>query len=235
MKNENMTSLGSVLAEMSTEQLDRMLHEELQRDPPDGDAVRLILRVLEEREKNLPRESTPEIEKAWKKYRANTKRDSAVKKYGWILKVASIAVILGALVWMVPQTAQATGIFDRIARWTDSFFELLSSDQEDSSSEYVFETDNPALQQVYDAVVELGVTEPVVPMWLPGDYELKNKQVINEFDIINWGVELIDGEKSAIYQIIIYSQNVPSGYCKDNMVLEVCEIDGIEYNIIRND
>lgn len=51
MKNENMTSLGSVLAEMSTEQLDRMLHEELQRDPPDGDAVRLILRVLEEREK----------------------------------------------------------------------------------------------------------------------------------------------------------------------------------------
>lgn len=144
-------------------------------------------------------------------------------------------MILGALVWMVPQTAQATGIFDRIARWTDSFFELLSSDQEDSSSEYVFETDNPALQQVYDAVVELGVTEPVVPMWLPGDYELKNKQVINEFDIINWGVELIDGEKSAIYQIIIYSQNVPSGYCKDNMVLEVCEIDGIEYNIIRND
>ena len=38
--------------------------------------------------------------------------------------------------------------------------------------EYVFETDHPGLQQIYDAVVEMGVTEPVVPMWVPEGYDL---------------------------------------------------------------
>ena len=65
MQDNSITSLRELLESMPTEQLDQMLQEELDKKKPDGNAVRMIIRVLREREKDMVVEITPEIQKAW--------------------------------------------------------------------------------------------------------------------------------------------------------------------------
>ena len=52
-------------------------------------------------------------------------------------------------------------------------FAFFSPDEPTQAiEEYEFRTEHPGLQEVYDAVAGLGVTEPVVPMWIPEGYTL---------------------------------------------------------------
>lgn len=236
MEENNMAYCREELELLSTRRLDELLQKEVKKDQPDGDTVRLILKILKERDSKHPAELTPEAEQAWARYKADTKKSapSATPKFNWLLKVASVVVIIGVMVVAVPQTVQAENLFDRIARWTDDFFQLLTVDDPGNSEEYVFRTDNPGLQQIYDAVVELGVTEPVVPMWMPGDYELSSIEIIDQSDNTHLVANLSYGGKPAIFQLSIYSQNISSSYYKDDTSMETCEINGISYNIMQN-
>ena len=179
MRQPNNTSLRERLEPMSTAELDALLQAELHREPPDKETLLVLVELLKQREAGNPVQVTPEIEEAWTAYRRDM--DKLDRKYSrrrrvsvWLARAASVAVIVGVLLAaLVPQSAQAESFWKRLARWTDSIFEFINPGAEESEpEEYVFRTDNPGLQQVYDAVVEMGVTEPVVPMWLPEGYEL---------------------------------------------------------------
>lgn len=178
MQLNNMTSLREMLEQLSTERLDEMLQKELHKDQIDDHAVRLIMRILREREKNSPVEMTPEIEQAWEKYQrdvAAIEKDGSrrIRTRGWVLRAASIAAVFCLIVLIFPQQAGAESFWERLTRWTESIVEFFGpKDDEARIEEYEFKTDNPGLQQVYDAVVEMGITDPVVPMWLPVGYEL---------------------------------------------------------------
>lgn len=237
MKNKDMTFLQKLMEEMDSDQLNEMLQDELHKETPDGNAVRTALSVLESREKLHSPAFSEDTEDAWKKYQAKSKalRTAPTKRHNAVLKVASVVLIFGILFFAIPQTVQASGLFDRIVQWTDSLFELLTPEDDlNNHSEYVFKTDNPGLQQVYDAVVELGVIEPVVPMWLPGDYQLVRCDLINMIDLAVLATEFTDGEKKAVIQINVFSQNVPSSYHKDDRDVEYYEANGIEHSIIHN-
>ena len=54
MNKRNNLLLRQELEALSNLRLSEMLREELQRDRPDGDKVRLLLQVLEAREENTP-------------------------------------------------------------------------------------------------------------------------------------------------------------------------------------
>lgn len=168
----------STLKQLPTEQLDELLNRELERDNPDGDRVRTILGILWEREKDLPVEITPGVQKAWEKYRRNTAEEEERKPRtgrlrAWVLRAASAAAVLAVLIFAFPQETEADGLFEKIANLTGSIVEFFSPGMaNDNEKTYTFQTDNPGLQQVYDAVTALGVTDPVVPMWLPEGYEL---------------------------------------------------------------
>ena len=69
MQDNSITSLRERLEQMSTEQLDKLLREELDRKAPSGAFVRTVLQVLWEREKDMPPEITPGIEAAWERFR----------------------------------------------------------------------------------------------------------------------------------------------------------------------
>ena len=49
MKNNSKTGLRAALEQLPEEELKDLLQAELERPEPDGDSVRLILRVLEEK------------------------------------------------------------------------------------------------------------------------------------------------------------------------------------------
>ena len=240
MNKDEMISSKEQLEQMSTERLDEMLHAELEVDPPDGDMVRQILSVLKERERGQMPENSAQIQAAWENY-LRSKNSVRVRPMwsSWFLKAVAVMAVVCMLFSVIPQPVEAEGLFERLIRWTDSYFRLLrADDQEDGPREYVFRTDNPGLQKVYDAVTELGITEPVVPMWLPGDGELTSIRTVNARDVSYVVAGFSDSENGieyAVLQVSQYLKNSPSEYSKDKSGAETYEAEGIEHHIILND
>lgn len=234
MKEFNMTDLRKELEQLPTQQLDAMLREELNKELPDEYAVRLILKVLREREADYPVDSNEQISKALEKYQEKS-TPKKLRLGPTLLRVATVLVVIGALVVMQPKEAYAKNFFDRIAAWTDSIFELFSlSDSNRPKTEYEFHTDHPGLQEVYDTVTELGVTVPVVPMWLDKNYELIECEVTGTPVETFLFATFSNGEKEVVYEIDIYAKNVQREYHKNEPDAEEYENDGITHNIIQN-
>ena len=167
---ENKTCPNTGWQQMPTEELDQILQAELEKKHPNEEVVLPILHELEEREKDIPVEKTPEVIEILEKLsKHNTSSKQPIHKRRWLAGVAAAAAVVCIVIMTMSPTAQAESLFNVLVRWTSSVFEFFTPEQDASNPpvEVVFETDNPGLQQLYDKVTELGVTEPVVPMWLP--------------------------------------------------------------------
>lgn len=230
------------LENLCTPELDKRLQAELRKEIPDAELVRGILRVLEEREKNMHVEVTPEIQAAWDRFNTKERRRTeqcAPMRRNWLTRVVvsllMVAVVLVLLMRMVPVEAQAGSWWDKFMSWTASRFSVLDLGRTDSRpTEYVFKTDNDGLQKVYDAVSELGVTVPVVPMWLPSGYTLVEYNIISmqAKDIVYATFNV--GGNLLVYQAEVFEQGVLHEYQKDDADVTNHEINGITYNVIRN-
>lgn len=239
MKLNNIASRWEFLKTMPTQDLDEMLQAELHKENIDDDLVRLILEVLEERETDCPVEINAEVTAAVNKY--TTYLDvlektpaKPTRKWSVVLKAASVLLVVGLLLFAVPQAVQAESFFEMLARWTDSIFEFFSPGDDNKQPEYVFETDHPGLQQIYDAVVELGVTDPVVPMWVPENFALVECDVINT-------------PKEKFIQAIFHYDNNVIAFClssndeqgeieyyKDSTDVKKFEFNAITHYVFRN-
>lgn len=241
MESNNVTSIRQMLEQMSTEQLRDMLDRELHTEPVNGDSIRLIRSILRDRNGNITVEMTPNLERAWEKYQRDTDKIwKASRRTRWIRSwtlraAAAAAVFVLLLVPILPQEVGAESLWDALVRWTTEIVEFFGpKDNAHRIVEYEFKTDNPGLQQVYDAVVGLGVTDPVVPMWLPEGYELV------ELDIENYPVKnrvhsrFQTDDGSIIFFVDIYSVDVARKYQKDEDVVDSFECGGIVHKIIQN-
>lgn len=223
-------SLREMISAMPTPALEEMLHRELKREPPDDASVRLILSVLEERERDTFDSITPEQEAAWQRYQ----RCRQPSRKGMWVKAASIVLLAGLLLLPLTQTARAESIWDLLARWTDSVFQFLDPREgQPPAQEYVFQTQNPGLQQLYDAVTELGITDPVVPMWLPNGYELVECETA--VTPISQGIlaTFSDGKSQLVYNLSNASGEKYEYYKDDSNVI-IFEKKGVEHHIMQN-
>lgn len=236
MRNGNMIGRCGELEQLSTEDLDRMLHAELHKEDADPEEVRSILAVLKTREEEAPIEPDAAAQQAWDKYRVRTKVRSTgfFKRGGWLLRVAVAGIVLSVLLVGVSTQAEADVFWNRIARWTDSvieFFTLGSGGQQD---EYVFQTEHPGLQQVYDTVTGLAVTQPVVPMWLPEGYETFSCQVINSKNKTTVAAFFQSKENVITVNVAIYAPNVSNQYQKDETDVKIVDLGDISHYIVKN-
>lgn len=222
---------------LSTEKLDEILQQELRKDMPDEDVVMPILEILAEREADQPVEISEEAADAWERYQKRiSSGKNAHKKMSWIGKIAAIAAVVAVLIIAVPMSVDADGTLDVLYRLTESVIEFFSPGgrKPDPDGKYVFETDNPGLQQVYDKVVELGVTEPVVPMWLPDGYVLQEL----EESLIPGGTKVYAkfalGNDVIVMQIKV-SDNITSTQYEQEDGFELYEIDRIKHFILTNE
>lgn len=239
MQDNSITSLRELLEKMPTAQLDQMLQEELDKEKPDGNAVRMILRVLREREKDMPVEITPEIQEAWEKYRRNTavidSREGKRRIPGWLIRIGSVAAVVAVLLFAIPREAEAESLFEKLARWTDSVVDFFSLDKaNDNLLEYEFTSDNPGLQQVYEAVKELGVTVPVVPTWLPEGYELVEFKKTDTSQKRNVAANFGDSQNAIVFKVDIYEDDVSHKYHRDETAFNTYEIFDVAHTILRN-
>lgn len=158
---------------MPTAELDQLLQAELEKEHPDEEVVLPILQELKEREKDIPVENTPEVLAILNKLsKHETSSKQSIHKRKWLAGIAAAAAVICIVIMSISPTAQAESLFDRLVRWTSSVFEFTDPDISYPEASNDFTTDNPGLQQLYDKVTELGVTEPVVPMWLPEGFVL---------------------------------------------------------------
>lgn len=240
MTQLNKTGLREVLERMTTDELESMLQTELDREDSDPEAVRVILRILEARHRAEPEvhNQTDEKKQAWKRYQTRIRQFRQKHKGGASRRglsiAASLLVVLVIATAMIPQQAEAETFWQMLQRMSSSVLEFFDPSERLVDPEYSFKTDHPGLQQVYDAVLELGVTEPVVPMWLPDGFDLAEFEVMNTPMLKGVWANFSDGKSEIVYKMDVYDGEPAHQYYKDDTHYESYEKDGITYNITRN-
>ncbi|MBQ3529519.1 MAG: DUF4367 domain-containing protein [Oscillospiraceae bacterium] len=231
------TCPGQEWKQLPTEELDKILQAELEKEHPDEEVVLPILQILEEREEDYPAEETPEALAILEKLNnSTTPSEQPKKRRGLVAGIAAVAAAACVVVMVLPRTVGAESIFDVLFRWTKSVFEFIDPDENESYPNVgnVFVTDNPGLQQLYDKVTELGVTDPVVPMWLPEGFELES---LKEYD------QRVDGNKiyavfqkdeSSISFSYRISSNITTKFEKKNSTVEMFEAGGVSHVVLEN-
>lgn len=236
MQTYNKIGLRESLEQLETAELDAMLQAELEKNAPDPDSVRLIMSVLEGREAAAPVPITDSEEAAWQQYQKRMaglrKKPAPVRR--WMAGAASVVLVVGMLFAVMPQQAEAETFWEMLQRWTATMLSYIDRDETLAEVDYVFETDNPGLQQVYDAVVELGVTDPVVPMWLPEGYELIKLESKNTPMLQGLWACFSMGENQLIYKLDVFAGEPAHEFYRDDTHFESYEKNGTLYNITRN-
>lgn len=237
MKNYNTTGLRGVVEQMSTEQLDEMLQHELEKESVDESAVHLIMEVLEKRDQDMPVEINPQVVDAWEKYQTYTPVQHRPKLSfrNWSVRIAAAAAVVIVLAFAVPQSAEAEGVWERLSRWTDSIFEFFVLGDEMAAQEYIFQTENPGLQQVYDTVTALGITDPVVPMWLPEGYKLVECKANETPTKVFVSGHFSNSKNTVMLDIAIQKTVSPRQYSKDEENAIKHEIAGIDHIFLHNE
>ena len=223
--------------QMPTEELDQVLQAELEKEHPNEEVVLPILHELEEREKDVPVEKTPEVLEILEKISEhNTSSKQSIHKRKWLAGIGAAAAVVCIVIMFVSPTARAENLFDILFRWTSSVFEFFTPEQDASNPpvEIVFETDNPGLQQLYNKVTELGVTELVVPMWLPEGFvllDLKDSPMPGGRKV---HVEFENGSNSVLITYRI-STDISPKVEKEETGVEVFEAGEVSHFIVDND
>lgn len=226
------------LEAFSAEHLRSMLHAEIEKDVPDDDLVLSILHILENRESDECLTGSAREEAAWKLFR---KRVSARRKHRLrimpsFLKIASVILVCCLLFALVPQQAEADNWWQRLTKWTSDFFGFFREEDETFRIEdYVFVTDNPGLQQVYDAVTELGVTIPAVPMWLPEGYELSECTTVDTPKKSYIHARFIKDDSECVLQINVLTEESAKAYFKNDVDVQKIEKGGTTHNVVQNE
>lgn len=238
MQKNKLTYLAETLERLPTGQLDDLLNKELESENPNGQNVRLILKILHKREETEDAPLNQGAKVAWAEYLMETGKTQPEpeRKGKRLLKIAAVVIVTVLLFALLPQKTSARSILERFITWTDSI--LMLNSEEDSASihrEYIFATENPGLQQVYDAVAELGVTKPVVPMWLPEGYELIECKVTSNPAKTAVVATFSNGKDDISLRINQYLDNVSSEYYKNEEIGKSIELAGICHMITQNE
>lgn len=224
------------LEDKSVQQLDQLLRAELQKETPDENSVLEILKVLREMESEDQKQVGAPAEESWEHYKNNIVEYSKPKRNPgrvWLIRCAVIIAVVGMLLVTIPQAVEADSVFGKMIRWAERVFETFT--QSSSQNEYVYRTNHPGLQELYDKVTELGVTQPVVPMWIPKGLQTEDMKVLKSPAKERAFTRFTDEEQWVSYTIDIYNTEKKSNYAKDNDQLQEFEIVGVVHYILSND
>lgn len=232
---ENKTCPNTGWQQMPTEKLDQLLQAELEKEHPNEEVVLPILRELEEREKDIPVETTPEVLEILERLsKHNTSSKQSIHKRKWLAGVAAVAAVACIVVMTLPRTVGAESLLDVLFRWTSSIFEFIDPDKSYPNADSDFTTDNPGLQQLYDKVTELGVTVPVVPMWLPEGFTLSELKEMPMAGGTRVHGEFENGSNSVLITYRI-STDISPKVEKEDTGVEVFETGEVSHFIMDND
>lgn len=240
MLQNNPVSVREMLAQMPIDQLEAMLDLELHKESVDAESVRMILSVLRERDQKSAEQITPEMLEVWEHYQdASDEIWDTEQKWKRIrssaVRILSTAAVLVLILLTIPQKASADSIWRMLVDFKEDIMEFFSpADITEHSLEYVFKTNHPGLQQVYDAVVEMGVDIPVVPMWIPEKYVLNDCKTL--ITPAKSGLNATFGwdDLECVFNIDVYQNPISRSYQKNDIEIREVELNGKCFYITRN-
>lgn len=225
---------------MPTDRLEDLLRLEIAKRPLNDDLIRKIMAVLEERKPAGPVELTEEETADWENFAqrctaerpcAEPKGSVAGRKRG--ILISAIAACLCLVIFAVPPALGANNVIDLIEQLASGKIKLFHPGN--AYDDYVFHTDNPDLQQLYDTVTELGITEPVVPMWLPEGYVLKETKTGGAPAKIKVSASFASEEKFVELKIKILGCEDPYTIETDFAEFKPIDLYGSTYYLTSND
>ena len=227
------------LARLPREKLRRMLTEELQKDTQqiDDSFVRLLLTELQSRGSDPDYIDDDAVEAACEKFRQDTVPVPNPRKLwyqSWILKVASVILVLGILFVVLPAAAEAGNVKDVLGWWSDNVFRVFTPGEKPATRSIVFQTDHPGLQEIYDTVTELGITQQIVPQDLSEEFELTELKVVQMLDDTFIHARLTDHHNVILISLIVHSNQATLQYEKTAENVSVWDLSGVEHYLISN-
>jgi hypothetical protein len=234
MAENNQTNKYAYLSRLSTKELEAILRADAESpNALNDEAISYILEVIEQREHEHPSGSFPDIDSSWKEFQTiyntpegadqslypseeedvlHTKPMQAEARQRRILRrpllVAAIIVLLIASL-TIP-VAGYGNLLEMIGSWTADQFTFITSgyrkdsgpvetdaDKEESSDPQI----GAELRQVLQ---EYGITESVVPNWLPDGFKLIDDVSVQEypnFEMLEFFAYYESGEDSCTLYI----------------------------------
>ena len=253
------------LDQLSTKELQEILRADV--DSPgrgDDEAIFYILEVMEKREQEHPSGSFPDLDACWQEFQtiyhtpegegqslypvedldgapagaapAGKPRRRVLRR--WILAAALLALLVASLAIPV---AGYDNLLEMIGHWTSEQFTFMTADRTDegdliTDSEDSAETDVGAeLRQVLQ---EYGITENVVPTWMPDGFEQMGEISIEEysdFGETDFFATYTDGQDICSISISRYSDLV-QGYIYEKIPNDpgVITAGGVEHYVVKN-
>ena len=225
------------LDQLSVQQLDELLQAELCKDYPEEKVVLPILKELEQREKGYPVELTQGMTQAWDRFSAHTQKLAPRKPFApWLFAAAAAIALVCAVIFAIPQSADADGLLDRLVQLTDSILQFFDPDSapQEEQTETVFQTEHPGLQQLHRKLTEYGITDPVVPMWLPEGYELTELKTMAIDNLTKICANFTYEDRSVLIWYMLSSEITATQYDVDDKQAEHYEVAGIYHTIVKN-
>ena len=227
------------LARLPREELRRMLTQELHKDTKqiDDAFVRLLLAELQARGSDPAFTDDDAVAAACEKFQTATEaKQSSQKRWyqSWMLKVASVVLVLGVLFFSLPAAAEAKNVPEILTWWSDSLFQVFRPGNKPNIEEYVYQTDHPGLQEIHDAVTEAEITVPIVPSKLSGEFELFELEVKQFQGDIFIHSRLASDHNEILFTTITYSEQTMLQHEKKAENITVWNIADIDHYVISN-
>ena len=241
-KRAEFSHYDSLTAEELQEILRKHAHDELETEP-DTDELYYIMEVLARRREEQDPQAFRSDEEALADFRKNYMPKAMQPGRTKVLRfpnrafrvAAAVLAIVLILVVGTSVTAEAfhVDIWSKFATWTKEIFQFSDNPQgttvPNPEKEY-----NTELKSLQDALVEEKVAERIVPTWMPEGYTSKDLKVISTPRVLNISATY---EKNGERLIIKICQTigVPAEQVeKNDNLLEVYVVDGVEYYIFSN-
>jgi len=228
---------------MATEELQEILRKhadgELETEP-DTDELYCIMEVLSERRQQTDplafQSDTQALAQFRKQYAPKEAQKKKPKLSTRLLRTAAvvaIVVFVAAMGMTVTAEAFHVDIWGKFASWTKEIFRFTDTPQE-TAPQPPEKAYNAELDSLRDALEQNGVTEALVPDWMPDGYVSKDLKVISTPRVLNISAVYIKNDMELIIKIRRTIGVQAAQVEKNDDLLEVYPANGVDYYIFSN-
>lgn len=239
MEENNTIHTSESLSRLSREELRQQLAAQLQKDASEINVtlVALLRKELESRDTDPAFSDDTAVEVACEKFRRDTETAQKTKKHRcrnrWIA-AASVVLVMGLLFFTLPATAQARDIQGVLTWWSDSVFQLFVPGKTPNLHAQAHEFDHPGLQQLHNVVTEWGVTDPIVPSWIPDGFELVELETSQMQENSSLYARFVYEEKEILFLITFCANETTLQHEKDTEPINSWNFSGTEHYVLSN-
>lgn len=243
-------NLSSHFAAMSASEIAQELEQVLSAMTEETYDAAIIDAYLDELDRRAPSPELPNESDAWNSFQTcacvfpqgdaaccdasqEPLRPAAHRRKWRRIPFLVAALIACMLMMLVIAQAAGSGLLNTIISWSDETFHLTQTDRPKSVTEPQASTeDSPALSDLFAAVSQLDITEPVVPHHLPDGYQQEDLYVDPDIPCIT--AVYVNGDYNIIVDVYANKENMGVEFQKNPGDPELYTANGLTFYIMQN-